>query len=142
MGAIQNSLNSIMGTAAVGAYAAGKVSDIKQADIVAGEAAKKEVISMAEDMPEIKNEIEAAKTGMANVLKDEKALGDIATTLDTSNQEDVKAFAELNEDVNKDRKMAELAMSTVEGKMKARSDQVKRLSKTIERAQRWTGGRK
>ena len=60
MGAIQNSLNSIVGTAAVGAYAAGKISDIKNADIAAGEAAKKEVVSMAEDMPKISEELNAA----------------------------------------------------------------------------------
>lgn len=136
MGAIQNSLNSITGTAAVGAYAVGKISDIKNADIAAGEAAKNEQLAIANEAPEIKNEVEAAKAGMTSVLKDEEALGDIATTLDTSNPEDVKAFTELSEDVNKDRQMAELAISTVEGKMKARAEQMRRLGKTIERAQR------
>ena len=38
--------------------------------------------------------------------------------------------------------MAKLAKVTVEGKMRARTQQLDRLKKTIDRANRWTGGGK
>lgn len=138
MGAIQNSLNSITGTAAVGAYAVGKISDIKNADVAAGEAAKKEVIGMAEDMPKLKEEIAAAEDKLKVASADKEALWD----LKVETPEDVQALDELTAEVNQDEKMAKLAKATVEGKMRAKLKQLGRLQNTIERAQRWTGGRK
>lgn len=138
MGAIQNSLNSITGTAAVGAYAVGKISDIKNADVAAGEAAKKEVIGMAEDMPKLKEEIAAADDKLKVASADKEALWD----LKVETPEDVQALDELTAEVNQDEKMAKLAKATVEGKMRAKIKQLGRLQNTIERAQRWTGGRK
>ena len=138
MGAINSAFTQAVGSVAAAAYGLKRTAET---DIEQGLHAKEGAVRLGEEIPEIQAQGEAAKAKLAAVQKDEEALGEIADTLDPSNTEDAQAFAELNEDVKKDRKMAELAIATVKAKMIAREELMQRFEQQIAKANRW-GGKK
>jgi len=132
MGAIQNSINSMIGT--VGALAGAKVKmDENQA--IQAEVARNQALDIANEIPALENEKKDLALRQTHVEANEKALNDIANTLDiNSSAKDLQAFSELSEEVDKDRKMADFAIKTYEGKVKAKTLQLQRLQKVIKRA--------
>ncbi len=136
MGAINNAFNQIAGSLAV----AGKlIGDEKAHAIAEGEVAKETLLENSGKLPGIREETEAAKKQIANLNKEDQALGDIANNLDTSNEGDEKTYAELSDELNRDKKMADIALLTAKAKAKTIKEQIYRATKKIATANKWLG---
>ena len=129
MGAIQDSINSMITTTAMGVAGAKHAFD-KAADKVA--AAKEGAVKVGEEMPELAEQKKAAEAGAKKVESDISALKELGANPDAiKGPEDVRAWHELEAEVNLDKKMAETALLTVEGKIKARTEMLARFDKTL-----------
>lgn len=129
MGAIQDSINSMISTTAVGIAGAKHAFD-RAADKVA--AAKEGAVKVGEEIPELAKQKQAAENQVGKVNSDVAALNELGANPDAiKGPEDVKAWHELEAEVNVDKKMAETALLTVEGKMKARTEMLARFDKTL-----------
>ena len=127
MGAIQGSINQIMGSIATAAVA-GKHFSNQAANRL--DMAKEGEIKLAEEMPEIKGSIESLNEKKKTIESDKNDLGDLINAV--RSPEDAEAYLELSAEVNRDEKMAELAMTTLNQKLKARKSQLERFDKTIQ----------
>ena len=134
MGAIQDSINSMITTAAMGVAGAKHAFD-RAADKVA--AAKEGEIKLAEEAPGDYDKALEADKQVKKVNSDVSILNELGANPDAiKGPEDVKAWQELEAEVNVDKKKAELALSTVEAKKKARTEMMLRFDKTI-RSKGW-----
>lgn len=134
MGAIQDSINSMITTTAMGVAGAKHAFD-RAADKVA--AAKEGEIKAAEELPELRNQVESAQKGAVKASSDENILKELGANPEAmKGPEDVKAFEELAAEVNRDKKMAEVALQTASNKIAARKEMLDRFDKTI-RSKGW-----
>ena len=129
MGAIQDSINSMITTTAMGVAGAKHAFD-KAADNLT--AAKEGMIKMGDEMPELKKQVEAAKAGVKKAEADDNILNELASDpVAMKGPEDAEALAELSKGVDTDRQMAEVALQTAQHKIMARKEMLARFDKTI-----------
>ena len=136
MGAINNAFNQAAGAVATAAYG---IEKIKEAQIAEGEIGKEQLIKNADDAVKADAEVTAAKSQVANMRKESKALDDIQDNLDESNQGDLKTFHELSIDLNKDSQKADLALLSAKLKAKAIKESTLRAQQKIKKANEWLG---
>lgn len=134
MGAIQNSLNQALGSAAVAGRMIGAEKDSALAGGTQAKQTLAEVGSQLEGDYKESNELEAT---LQNQKKEAEALGSM---LDPNmSTEDAQAWSELRDELNKDQEMANLALTTLRGKIVARQSLQRRAEAQLKKAQRWGG---
>lgn len=136
MGVGMNEASKLGGAIAAVGVASRMIGDEKNQAIAQGAQAQQEAVKAGEEMPALKKEMEAAVAQNENVAKEEAALRDLKVT----SPEDVDALIELNEGVDMDKKMAQVALSTVQAKIEARTELLERAEKAMARGRRWGGG--
>lgn len=135
MGAIQSSINQVLGTTAAGVTLAKHVSEQKEANklkeeenALAKEVQKKADIENAYDtfgdtgkeLLEANESIDKLDVKKANINKEEKALADIMSTPGAMKRpEDWDAYAELSEKIQDDKDAAAYALHTLKMKKEA-----------------------
>lgn len=135
MGAINSAFNQ---AAAAAAAAAVGINRIKEADIAAGVAAKDQALELMSEEGELRNEVAKVTSNKKAAEENVASLKDL--NVDTSNPDDVQAFADLTNEAFNDLSAAEKAEKQLSLKIKAKQQLATRLQKTIDRAKRWTGG--
>lgn len=136
MGVGMNEASKLGGAIAAVGVASRMIGDEKNQAIAQGAQAQQEALKAGEEAPALKKEMEQAIAQNENVAKEEAALRDLKVT----SPEDADAFIELNQSVDMDKKMAQMALKTVQGKIEARTEMLERAGKAIARGRSWGGG--
>ena len=127
MGAIQGSINNLLGTAAAGVALGKHAQEQKEAAIQEALDTKTKV---GEEILEGGKQVEALEGEMTRVEKEEAALSDLKLKSD----EDYDAYAELSEQVDLDRQKAAVALSMMKNKKKAIEMRNKRAEAVLKKA--------
>ena len=127
MGAIQGSINNVIGTAAAGLAAAKHVHEQKEANI---NKAYDELINIGSQAKAVDTEANAAIEQMTNVAKEAKAW----STLEAKTPEDLQAKEELKQEIDWNEQKARVALETAKTKTIAMSRQAIRSNKILTRA--------
>lgn len=130
-----NEASKLGGALAAVGVASRMIGEEANQKIAQGAQAQQEAIKVGEEMPNLKEEMDAAQAQQANVQKEEDALYD----LNVKSPEDAAAFAELKEGIDIDKKMAQVALDTVDAKIKARTELLNRADKAMAKGRAWGG---
>jgi hypothetical protein len=135
MGVGMNEANKLGGALAAVGVASRMIGDEANQKIAQGAQAQQEAVKVGDEIPNLKEEMDAAQAQQANVQKEEDAL----YGLDVKSPEDAEAFAELKQGIDLDKKMAKVALETVDAKIKARTELLKRADKAMTKGRAWGG---
>lgn len=135
MGVGMNEANKLGGALAAVGVASRMIGEEANQKIAQGAQAQQEAVKVGDEMPNLKEEMDAAQAKQANAQKEEDAL----YGLDVKSPEDAEAFAELKQGIDMDKKMAKVALETVDAKIKARTELLKRADKAMAKGRAWGG---
>lgn len=139
MGAIQSSINQVLGTAAAGVALGKHAVEAKETKKLAEEQKVENAldaqVSIGREVLSTNEEQKATTSEIERVSKEQKALKDIANTPGAiRSQEDVSAYKELSRELNNDLLMAEVARRALVSKKKAISLRMERSADTLRKA--------
>lgn len=136
MGAIQSSINSMLGTAAAGIALGKHAQEQKAAKQEAKEAKELQAletqVKIGEEIPQIEAQDRANESEVNRLTKEGMALKELSQTPEAfKSEEDIEAFKELKGEWNKDIEMAKIAHLTLAKKLQARRELYSRASKVL-----------
>lgn len=137
MGVGINAGNQIAGALGAVGVASRMIGAEKDSALAGGTQAKQTLAEVGSQLEADYKESDELEATLQNQKKEAEALGSM---LDPNmSKEDAQAWVELKDELNKDQEMANIALTTLKGKIVARQSLQHRAEKQLKKAQRWGG---